>query len=326
MNDPRWITAGLFFAAAVLGTLSLALLAELVRGWRRRRRVTRRLRPVLSDTPTGTGSRDTRDLLLQEKGEGAGSLVDLLPGIANLRILLEQARVDWSPWTFFLLAGGFAFGIGGVVFLVWNSIPLATLAAMGGASAPYLFLVKKQKARFKQFEEEFPEAIDLLTRAIRAGHPLSSGIGMVADEGPPEVAIEFRRTFEEQRFGIPFDEALLGMVDRTDLVDVRIFAIAVLVQREVGGNLAEILEGLSRTIRRRFYLRRQLRVYTAQGRMTGYALVSLPIVVGFILFLIQPDYILILFQNPIGWFLLVLAAFLQLVGGLWIKKIISIDM
>jgi tight adherence protein B len=88
---------------------------------------------------------------------------------------------------------------------------------------------------------------------------------MVADEGPPEVSREFRRVFEEQRFGIPFDEALLGMVDRTDMMDVRIFAIAVMVQREVGGNLAEILDNLAHTIRRRFYLRRQLRVYTAQG-------------------------------------------------------------
>lgn len=326
MNDPRWVTAALFFAAAVLGTLSLALLMELARGWRRRRRVARRLRPVLSGAPSSSRSRDAHDLILAEGGEGVGGLLDTLPGIARLKILLEQARVDWSPWTFFLLAGGLAFGIGGVIFLLWGSLAMATLAAMGGASIPYIYLLTKQRARFAQFEEEFPEAIDLLTRAIRAGHPLSSGIGMVAEEGPPEVAREFRRTFEEQRFGLPFDEALLGMVDRTDLVDVRIFAIAVLVQREVGGNLAEILEGLSRTIRRRFYLRRQLRVYTAQGRMTGYALVSLPPFVGFVIFLIEPEYILILFENAIGWFLLILAAFLQVVGGLWIKKIISIDM
>jgi len=325
MIDPRWITAGLFFAAAVLGTLSLALVMELVRGWRRRRRVTRRLRPVLSDRASAGSSRDVHDLLITDRDE-AGTLADLLPGVTNLKTLLEQARVDWSPWTFFLLSGGFAFGIGGVVFLVWNMLPVSTLAAVLGASGPYMYLLRKQRARFKRFEEEFPEAIDLLTRAIRAGHPLSSGIQMVADEGPEEVAEEFRRTFEEQRFGIPFEEALLGMVDRTDLVDVRIFAIAVLVQREVGGNLAEILEGLARTIRRRFYLRRQLRVYTAQGRMTGYALVSLPIVVGFVVFLLQPSYIMVLFENPVGWLLLAIAAVLQVVGGLWIRQIINIDM
>ena len=148
---------------------------------------------------------------------------------------------------------------------------------------------------------------------------------MVGDEGPPEVGAEFRRAFEEQRFGIPFDEALLGMVDRTNMVDVRIFAIAVLIQREVGGNLAEILENLAETIRRRFYLRRQLRVYTAQGRMTGYVLASLPIFVGFVMFLIQPDYVLLLFQSLPGKVMVGMAVVLQLLGGLWIRRIVQID-
>jgi tight adherence protein B len=148
---------------------------------------------------------------------------------------------------------------------------------------------------------------------------------MVSEEGPSEVAREFRRAFEEQRYGLPFDEALLGMVDRTNLVDVRIFAIAVLVQREVGGNLAEILENLAHTIRRRFYIRRQLRVYTAQGRMTGYALATLPIAVAFIIYLLQPTYVAYLWDNPLGLFLVGVAVFLQLVGALWIRKIISIE-
>jgi tight adherence protein B len=190
---------------------------------------------------------------------------------------------------------------------------------------PYMLVSRRRKKRFSQFEEEFPEAIDLLTRAIRAGHPLSSGMQMVAEEGPPEVALEFRQTFEEQRFGLPFEEALMGLVDRTDLVDVKIFAIAVLIQREVGGNLAEILENLAETIRRRFYLRRQLRVYTAQGRMTGYALGALPIVVAFIIFLIQPEYITLLSTNLFGTFLVITAVTFQIIGVLWIRKIISID-
>jgi tight adherence protein B len=240
--------------------------------------------------------------------------------------LLEQARLDWSVGTFLILSFGVALATAAFAFVVTSSPILAGMAGAGGAWLPYLYVALRRRRRFKQFEEELPEAIDLLTRAIRAGHPLSSGMQMVADEGPPEVASEFRRTFEEQRFGIPFDEALMGMVDRTDMVDVRIFAIAVLVQREVGGNLAEILSNLAHTIRRRFYLRRQLRVYTAQGRMTGYALVALPIAVGFILYLIQPDYIMTLFENLVGWLLVGTAVFLQAVGGLWIRKIIDIEM
>ena len=199
------------------------------------------------------------------------------------------------------------------------------VAALFGSSLPYLYLLRKRKNRLSLFEEEFPESIDLLTRAIRAGHPLASGMRMVADEGPAVVAEEFRQTFEEQRFGLPFNDALLGMVDRVNLVDVRIFTIAVLIQREVGGNLAEILDNLADTIRGRFYIRRQLRVYTAQGRMSGYALAALPPAVGTVTALLQPDYFGLLFNTMIGRFLVVTALALQVVGVLWIRQIINID-
>jgi tight adherence protein B len=148
---------------------------------------------------------------------------------------------------------------------------------------------------------------------------------MVADEGPHVVSTEFRQVFEEQRFGIPFEEALLGLVDRIATMDVRIFVIAVLVQRDVGGNLAETLENLAETIRKRFYLRRQLRVYTAQGRLTGYALGALPLVVGFGIYLGDPDYLTVLFTDPYGQLMLFAGALLQVFGVLWIRKIIDID-
>lgn len=330
MIDPLWITAILFFSTAVFGTLSVALLSELIRDWWRRRRVAMRLRPVLENQSMGAGKADILDLVRPDSRSGSPRGLDALsihvPGMRHLGARLEQSRLNWSPWTFLVLTVGLAMGCGGAVFLFRQSLVLGTLAAIAGAAGPYLYVLHRQRARFKQFEEEFPESIDLLTRAIRAGHPLTSGIRMVSEEGPPEVAEEFRRVFEEQRFGLPFEEALLGMVDRTDMVDVRIFAIAVLVQREVGGNLAEILDNLSTTIRRRFYLRRQLRTYTAQGRMTGYALAGLPPVLGFIIFLLQPDYIMTLFTNLVGWILVGMALVLQLMGAFWIKKIIDIDM
>ena len=330
MIDHVWMTAGLFFTAAVFGTISLALVSEAVRNWWRRRRVAKRLQPVLEGKAAGPGAADIHDLVRPDPKRGPRGFLGMssgeLPILGNLSALLEQSRLDWSLWTFFVLVIGLAFGMGGGVFLFTRSLFFGTVAAFIGAAGPYFYAVRKQKGRFKQFEEEFPEGIELLTRAIRAGHPLSSGMRMVAEEGPPEVAEEFRQTFEEQRFGLPFDEALLGMVDRTDMVDVRIFAIAVLVQREVGGNLAEILESLANTIRKRFYLRRQLRVYTAQGRMTGYALVSMPPFLGFIMFLLQPEYIMILFTSLIGWVMVGSAVVLQVLGALWIRKIVTIDM
>ena len=326
MTESIWLPAVLVFIAAVFLTMAAAMLSEAIRSWWRRREVARRVKPVLSGQPRKGG--DVHDLVKAEEEEGGlmGLARRLVPGLRGLDGFLEQSRLDWGPQTFLVLTVGVGLGLGLTFLVLTGSLLWFAVATMLGAALPYFYVSNRRKKRFKQFEEEFPESIDLLTRAIRAGHPLTSGMGMVADEGPPEAAAEFRRAFEEQRFGIPFEEALLGMVDRTDLVDVRIFAIAVLVQREVGGNLAEILDNLAHTIRKRFYLRRQLRIYTAQGRMTGYALGALPIVVGSIIFLINPEYVTLLFTHLVGQVLVGLAVILQILGALWIKAIITIDM
>jgi len=326
MSESILIPALLVFIAAGLGTLAIALVFEGVREWWRRRQVARRLRPVLSGRVRKSQAIDD---LVRGQQDGAAALEALgkiLPSLRRVESLLEQSRVDWSPWTFLILSAGFSLALGLTGFLIGGSLIWFALAAVAGACVPYFYINLRRSWRLSRFEEEFPEGIDLLTRAIRAGHPLSSSMGMVADEGPAEVSIEFRQVFEEQRFGIPFEEALLGMVDRLGMMDVRIFAIAVLVQREVGGNLAETLDNLAQTIRKRFYLRRQLKVYTAQGRLTGYALAVLPIVVSFGIYLITPEYITLLFTHVAGKMLLGTALGLQVMGVLWIRKIINIDM
>ena len=171
---------------------------------------------------------------------------------------------------------------------------------MLGALLPYVHMRRKRSARLRAIEAQLPESIDLLGRAIRAGHPLSSGLKMVADEVQEPIAGEFRRAFEEQRFGLPFEDALLAMADRITLVDVRILVTAILIQREVGGNLAEVLDNLASVIRARFVIRRQLRTYTAQGRISGYVLAVLPIAVGTIIYLLNPGYMVVLFTDPHG--------------------------
>jgi len=325
MND-LWAAALLVFLAGVFGTLSLALLYEAAGDWWRRRKVARRLAPVLSGRPT-EGTSDVHDLVRSDEGARGflSGLLQAAPGTRGLEVLLDQARMNMSLGAFLILSAGAGLAVGATLAILFESAFLALLGFLVAGSLPYFFAILARNRRFHQFEAEFPEGLDLLTRAIRAGHPLSSGMQMVGEEGPPEVAAEFRRAFEEQRFGIPFDEALVGLVDRTNMPDVRIFATAVLVQREVGGNLAEILENLADTIRRRFYLRRQLRVYTAQGRMTGYVLAALPILVGGTIFLIQPDYIMHLFSSLLGRILVGAAITLQLFGVLWIKQIVNID-
>ena len=325
MNVPIALTAALVFSAVVFGTLALALIWEVVGDWLTRRRVSKRLRPVLSGEEDTSGRFD--DLVRQFDGSESlmSQLADALPGVRRTEHLIQEAQVEWKPETFLLISTGLAAGLGAASYLVAGALPVSIVAAAIGASAPYLYLRRKRKLRLDRFEEEFPEAIDLLTRAIRAGHPLASGMRMVSQEGPPTVAKEFGQTFEEQRFGLPFNDALLGMVDRVGLLDVRIFAIAVLIQREVGGNLAEILDNLAQTIRARFYIRRQLRTYTAQGRLSGYALTIMPVAVGLILYAMEPDHVGLLFASTLGWFMVIAALVLQIIGGLWIRKIINID-
>jgi tight adherence protein B len=185
--------------------------------------------------------------------------------------------------------------------------------------------VRRAKARrILRVESQLPDAIDLIARAVRAGHPLSEGLRMVAEEAPEPLAAEFRVTFEEQRFGLPFEEALLGLGDRVEVVDIRILITAILVQREVGGNLSEILERIAETMRARFNLKRQVRVYTAQGRMSGYTLAALPILVGVVITVINPDYMQTLFYEPLGQALLAGAATLQGIGFLWIRRIVDV--
>jgi tight adherence protein B len=139
------------------------------------------------------------------------------------------------------------------------------------------------------------------------------------------VRTEFRTVFEEQKFGLPLEESLLGLADRIDLVDIRIFVTAILVQRDVGGNLAEILDKISYTIRERFMIQRQIRVYTAQGRMTGYLLAVLPIIMGVLIYMLNAEYMSILFTEPVGRFLIAGALVLQVIGFIVIRRIVDIE-
>jgi tight adherence protein B len=239
--------------------------------------------------------------------------------------MLQQAGLTWTLQTLFMLSIGMALGLGSTTLILSRS-PLIALFATGiGASLPTMYVRRKRTKRLNAFEEFLPESIDLVGRALRAGHPLSAGFKMAADDGPEPVASEFRRVFEEQRFGLPLQDSLLAMTDRINLVDVRILVTAILIQREVGGNLAEILDNLSAVVRARFTIRRQIRVYTAQGRMTGYLLSALPIIIFCILYMLNPEYMSILFTDPIGKILVTAAIVMQLLGFLWIRKIIRIE-
>ena len=194
-----------------------------------------------------------------------------------------------------------------------------------GFSLPFMVLRFKRTRRLRAFEEAFPEALDLISRALKAGHAFATGLKMVADEMSEPVGPEFRKTFDEQNFGLPLKDALENLTFRVPLLDMRFFATAVLIQRETGGNLSEILENLAHVVRERFKILRQVRVYTAHGRLTGYVLLALPAVLAIALSFINPEHMNLLFRERMGQIMLMVAIGMQFLGFLWIKQVVKIE-
>jgi len=203
--------------------------------------------------------------------------------------------------------------------------PLPILVGIVVALAPIGYVAWKRHSRLQAFEERFPEALDLLGRAVRAGHAFTTGLEMVGKESPEPVAGEFRTAFEEQNFGLPLRDALVNLAERVPIVDVRFFVTALLVQKETGGNLAEILDELARVIRDRFRIYREVQVKTAQGRLTAGILILLPVTMLIALKFLNPQYVNILFTDPIGPMILIGAGCLQLVGAILLWRIVQIQ-
>jgi tight adherence protein B len=200
-------------------------------------------------------------------------------------------------------------------------IGMAGFLAVG--SIPLFYILYRRNQRMKRFSEQFPDAIDMMVSALRAGHALGRAMQLVALEAPEPVRSEFRRTSEEQNLGLPMREALMNLADRVPNIDLKLFVTAVVIQRESGGNLTEILTKISKTIRARFVLMGQIRVYTAQGRFTAWVLGLLPVIIGFIIYGINPNYIKFFFVDHGGRILLGFAVFLEIVGFLVIRKIVG---
>lgn len=211
-----------------------------------------------------------------------------------------------------------------VAYIVSNRIQVAWVALLVGFMLPYSYASFRRNQRFEKFEELFPEAIDTLARAVRAGHAFTTALEMITSEVAEPVSGEFRQLYEEQKFGMPVRDALINLTDRMPLVDVKFFVTAVMLQRETGGNLAEILDNLSYVIRERFKIQRQVRVYTAQGRLTMALLMGMPPVIVAVMLLLNRGFIQPLFSDPIGHTLLVAGIILQTIGYFVIRKIIRI--
>jgi tight adherence protein B len=243
----------------------------------------------------------------------------------KLQDTLVQAGMTTRPGKIVLMSGVLGIGtyivVGFFIRQFYLVIPIAIFAAL----IPILVVLFKRRRRMRKFEETFPEALDLLGRAVRAGHAFTTGLEMISKECAEPLAGEFRTAFEEQNFGLPLRDALLNLSERVPIIDVRFFVTALMIQKETGGNLAEILDGLSRVIRDRFRIYRDVQVRTAQGRLTAGILIALPIAMLGILSVLNPKYVGILFTDPQGPVMLITAGILQVIGSMILWKIIHFE-
>lgn len=248
--------------------------------------------------------------------------IDLVP---TLQSLLNQANIKWTVGRLVLLCSA-CFAL--PAYLIdWRtgSIGAALLCGLVLGLTPYGYVRLMRSRRFGKFEEGLPDALDLMVSALRVGHSFSAALGLVTRECPDPVGSEFRICFDEQNFGLELRTALENMIARVPLQDLRIAVTAILIQRESGGNLAEVLEKTAYVTRQRFRLKRQVMVHTAQGRMTGWVLTLLPVVLGIGLYLVNPEIMSLLWKTEIGIKLLIGAGCMLIVGTLIIQKIVHME-
>ena len=289
----------------------------------------RRLEDRLKEVTTPFEEKEQQKLLVKVAAEGPLPGLDRILGAtergSSLGGWIEQSGMKASISAVLLVALGLAVGVALLAGMVTRAPWALPIGAAIGFAIPFVVLNIKRGKRMRAFEEQFPEALDLIARALKAGHAFATGLKMAADELPEPVGPEFRKTFDEQNFGLPLKDALDNLALRIPLLDVRFFVTAVLIQRETGGNLSEILENLAHVVRERFKILRQVRVYTAHGRFTGYVLLALPAVLGVALFWLNPDHMNLLFRERMGQMLLLVALVMQVIGYLWIKQVIKIE-
>ena len=237
---------------------------------------------------------------------------------------LKQANLEMRVGTFVLISC-FLFGLGLLAGVLWRW-PFPIILIVGGflSMVPAFVVNVRKRNRVKRFILYFPEALEMFARSLRAGHSFIGAIQLVGQEMPDPIGPEFQKVFDEQNLGIPLRTALVGLTNRIDILDVKFFVTAVLIQRETGGNLAEIIDKIAYVIRERFRIQGQLKIHTAQARLTGIILAFLPIGVAFVLFLMSPGYMKPLWSEPEGRSMILGAVFLQITGMLVIRKIIRI--
>ncbi len=280
------------------------------------------------DQLVGRGSRreSSADLLLKQ----ALMTVDrktvfdkLTPEFFNVTKMVEQADANIKPSALF----GIGLGVGFVAFVtaIWTvNVYVAPLMFLFAFPLPFLWLSFKRKRRLNKFAQQLPDALELTARALRAGHSLAAGMHVVAEEMQPPIAKEFNRVYEEQNLGIQLEDAMKNMTDRVPNLDLRFFITSVAIQRQTGGDLAEILDRIGYVIRERYKILGQVKALSAEGRLSGVVLIALPIGLFFLMLTMKPDYEKLLWEDPMGVKMSIGALVAMLIGAFVIKKIVDI--
>lgn len=283
----------------------------------------------LKESRTAAREQQVKESLLRKRASDMQNgvlenVVGKMQVVSKIQKMLDQADLDWSASKMLLNQASVAVMAGAGLMMMQFS-PISCLAASAGVMLlPLIWLVRKRKKRVNKLVEQLPDVFELMSQALRAGHSLPGAIQMITEQMPDPIAGEFARVFHEQNLGIKVEEALLNMANRTDQMDVRFFVTAVLIQRQTGGDLAEVLDKIGKVIRDRIHLFGTVQALTAEGRLSGWVLLLLPVVVFFVCMIMNPEYASVLIDTDPGRMMLGAAIAMDLMGLAMIKKIVNI--
>ena len=319
--DPLMVSGVAFLAVTAL----VVAVAYLVRDLKPTR-AEDRLQILTSTKSGGSGENSAPQASLMRDGMStfSQSISNFFGRLGHLPLLLEQADSPVKADMFFAMTGGLAcVGLVGAI-IVQSPPPLYPVAALAMGALPFMWILWRRKRRFDAFSKQLPDALELIARALRSGHSLSSGLHVVIDEMPAPISTEFGMAYEQQNLGQSIDQALKSMLKRVPNMDLKFFVTAVVIQRQAGGDLAEILDKIGHKIRERFKILGAVQALTGEGRISGIVLMAMPIAIFIAVYQLNPDYMMTLFRDPMGKKMLAVAAGLQVLGAVVIKKIIAI--
>ena len=308
---------------AFVGVTGLVFALATLFGERKNNSVEDRLQ-VLAGKKPAEDTTLSREALMKDGLEGLNGMFKSIAERFDLKLMFAQADSPITPETFIMISGGCGLAGGVMSFAIVPQVAFVPLAAMAFSSLPLLWMMFRRSKRLAKFTKQLPEALSLIARALRSGHSLASGMKVVCDEMQAPIGKEMNITYEEQNLGIPLDQALKNMFKRVPNLDLKFFATAVAIQRQSGGDLAEILDKISHVTRERQELLGHVQALTGEGRISGIVLMGLPIAIFLCVWKMNPDYVMILFTDELGRKMVAVAIGLQMLGAWSIKKIVQI--